>query len=85
MTETLTHATAERIAGPDRAPAEMLTVRAVAALLDCSPRHVYRLSDSGRMPKALKLGALVRWSRSAVLNWIANGCPRVGREKGGAA
>jgi len=65
--------------GGDRTPREpsaMLDVRAVAALLGCSARHVYRLADAGRMPRPLKLGALCRWPRKALLAWIDEGCPR---------
>ncbi|MEX0885878.1 MAG: helix-turn-helix domain-containing protein [Phycisphaeraceae bacterium] len=63
--------------------AELLDVQAVAQLLGgCSPRHVYRLADAGKMPRPLKLGALVRWRRETLLNWIADGCPSVRR--GGA-
>ncbi|MBK9120703.1 MAG: helix-turn-helix domain-containing protein [Phycisphaerales bacterium] len=51
-------------------------VRAVAGLLGCSANHVRRLSDAGRMPKPLRVGGLVKWRRSDVLDWIANGCPR---------
>ena len=36
--------------------AKLLDVQAVAEMLGCSPRHVYRLSDAGRMPAPLKLG-----------------------------
>jgi len=50
-------------------------VQAVAELLSCSTRHVYRLSDAGKMPAPLKLGALVRWSRASIDSWIADGCP----------
>lgn len=53
----------------------MLSVDDVAALLACSARHVYRLADMGRMPCPVKLGALVRWSRAGILDWIARGCP----------
>lgn len=53
----------------------MLSVDDVAALLSCSSRHVYRLADMGRMPRPVKLGALCRWSRSAILDWIGAGCP----------
>jgi excisionase family DNA binding protein len=60
----------------------MLDVRAVAALLDCSVRHVYRLADAGRMPRPVKLGALVRWRRAEVESWIADGCPAVTKRKG---
>lgn len=53
----------------------LLDVQTVAALLDCSPRHVYRLSDSERMPRPLKLGSLVRWRKDDVRQWIDAGCP----------
>ena len=56
------------------APA-LLDVRAVAALLGCSTRHVYRLADAGRMPPPVRIGALVRWPRRCVEDWIAAGCP----------
>jgi excisionase family DNA binding protein len=63
-------------------PSALLDVRAVARLLHCSPRHVYRMSDSGRMPPSIKLGASIRWRRLELSQWIADGCPpvrRVGR------
>ena len=55
--------------------AGMMDVEAVARLLSCSSRHVYRMADMGRMPRPVKLGALVRWSRAIVMEWIAQGCP----------
>jgi excisionase family DNA binding protein len=54
--------------------AKLLDVRAVAEMLGCSQRHVYRLSDAGRMPAPLKLGALRRWSAVAIGEWIDQGC-----------
>ena len=60
------------------APA-LLDVQAVAEMLGCSARHVYRLSDAGRMPPPVKLGALVRWSAGAIREWIDAGCPSVRR------
>lgn len=57
--------------------AELLDVHAVATILRCSPRHVYRLSDGGKMPRPLKIGASVRWRRADIENWIAEGCPAV--------
>jgi excisionase family DNA binding protein len=56
------------------ATAQLLDVQAVAALLDCSPRHVYRLADAGRMPAPVRLGALVRWRRQDLDAWLAAGC-----------
>lgn len=52
---------------------ELLDVMAVAALLSCSPRHVLRMARSGRMPPAVKVGRLRRWSRRSIELWIANG------------
>ncbi len=73
--------------GPETRPAvtaELLDVGAVAALLGCSKRTVYRLSDGGRMPRPVKLGQLVRWRRAAVLEWIDGGCQPVRVTKGAA-
>jgi excisionase family DNA binding protein len=65
--------------------AQLLDVRAVAAILNCSARTVYRLADGGLMPRPRKLGSLVRWSKSEIEAWIAAGCPQVRtKSKGGA-
>jgi excisionase family DNA binding protein len=61
----------------------LVDVRAVAKLLGCSARHVYRLSDGGRMPAPVRLGALVRWRRQELDAWIAGGCKPVRAAKGG--
>jgi excisionase family DNA binding protein len=52
----------------------LLTVSEVARLCGCSPRTIHRLSDGGKMPRPVKIGALVRWEREALYNWIAGGC-----------
>jgi excisionase family DNA binding protein len=69
--------------GPAPPPA-LLDVQAEARLLDCSPRHIYRLADAGRMPPPVRLGALVRWPRQAIESWIADGCPPRGGNRGRA-
>jgi predicted DNA-binding transcriptional regulator AlpA len=53
----------------------MLNVAAAAEMLACSARHVYRLAYTSKMPRPVKLGALVRWSRQVIEDWIAQGCP----------
>ena len=55
--------------------ARLLDVNTVAQLLSCSTRHIYRLADSGRMPRPRKLGALVRWDRIELEKWLADDCP----------
>jgi excisionase family DNA binding protein len=66
---------------PAKGPSRLLTVEAVASMLDVSKRTVYRLSDAGRMPRPVKLGGAVRWDGTAISSWIAAGCPNV--DKGG--
>lgn len=56
---------------------ELLNVKAVAARLDCSPRHVYRLVDAGKMPAPVRLGVLVRWRKAELDEWLDAGCPPV--------
>ena len=76
-------ATIERIDGTDADSGKqsaMLTVHDVARMLNCSSRTVYRLCDSGRMPRPVKLGALVRWPREMIEQWIAEGCPNLRKE-----
>ena len=78
------------VSSPSATPAqstELLDdVIAVAAALNCSPRHVYRLADAGKMPAPVRLGSLVRWQRAAITAWVADGCRPVRHvaAKGGA-
>lgn len=53
---------------------ELLSVRAVGEMLGCSPRHILRLAEAGRMPAPVRLGHLVRWRRAEVLQWLEGGC-----------
>jgi excisionase family DNA binding protein len=57
-------------------------VKIVATKLYCSPRHIYRMADSGRMPRPIKLGSLVRWDLDELDRWIESGCPSVRSMKG---
>jgi excisionase family DNA binding protein len=63
------------VALPSAEEVRLLDVNAVARFLSCSARHVYRLADSGRMPRPQKLGALVRWDRIELEKWLADDCP----------
>lgn len=86
MNATTANAADGRTVGPDPRPAvsaELLDVGAVAAMLNCSRRHVYRLADGGRLPRPVKLGQLVRWRRAELLQWLDEGCPAVRSARGG--
>jgi len=60
-------------AGANYGDAAMLSVKQVAKILNCSTRHVYRMSNAARMPRLVKLGSLVRWPKKAIEVWVANG------------
>ena len=63
--------------------AALLDVRAIAMILGCSSRHVYRMSDSGAMPRPVRLSVLVRWRKTDIERWIADGCPSCRQARGG--
>ena len=73
--------TGERIAGPEARAAEpvLVDVHEVARMLGCSWRGVYRHCDAGALPRAVRIGRLVRWRRRDILEWIEAGCPAVRR------
>lgn len=75
-------------AGPEprtAVAAELLGLRDVCAMLGgCSARHVYRLADSGRLPRPIKLGALLRWRRAELREWLDGGCHPVRTARGAA-
>ncbi len=50
-------------------------VKTLAAFLHCSPRHVERLNSSGRLPRPIRIGRLVRWPHDEITAWIHAGCP----------
>ena len=54
---------------------ELVDVRGVSAMLACSQRTVWRLSDGGKMPLPIRIGKLVRWRRKDLEEWIQRGCP----------
>lgn len=56
---------------------KLIDVKEVATILKASSRTIYRLSDKGKMPRPVKLGALARWRVDELSDWINSGCPIV--------
>ncbi|MCL4207592.1 MAG: helix-turn-helix domain-containing protein [Pirellulaceae bacterium] len=81
MTVTKPGAPAVELAAVELAAA-LLDVQNVAALLNCSPQHVRRLADSGKMPRPIRLGGLVRWRKTDLESWLDRGAPSC-RDGGG--
>lgn len=44
-------------------------------LLKISERKLWQMWNSGLMPKPMKIGRVVRWSRDALIEWVLEGCP----------
>lgn len=53
----------------------VLTAEEVAELLCISRAHVFRLQNSGRLPKPIRLGRAVRWPRRTLEAWLEAGAP----------
>jgi len=56
---------------------ELLTRDQVAEYLACTPRHISRLAARGGIPQPMRIGKMVRWRRSDLDRWVADGCPPV--------
>jgi excisionase family DNA binding protein len=54
----------------------LIDVKVVAAMLDCSARHVVTLAREGRIPQPVRLGRLARWRRDEITSWLAAGCKK---------
>ncbi len=55
----------------------LLDVQRVAQLLGVSPRHVWRVVDSGHFPAPISMGGkLKRWSLQEVQDWIVDQAAR---------
>lgn len=53
----------------------LIDAKALAKLLSCSIRSIWRLKSSGKIPTPVRVGASVRWPTETVREWIAMGCP----------
>jgi excisionase family DNA binding protein len=59
------------IRAAEKVAAGTYTVRDLAALLQCSERHVWRQVDLNAIPGKIVVGRLVRFSRDVVDRWLA--------------
>lgn len=61
---------------------ELLSAAEAADMAGAAKRTWWRYVSSGRAPAPVRLGGLVRWRRSELVEWIAAGCPRCRKEAG---
>ena len=52
----------------------LIRVEELAAILGCSPRFIRKLRNAERLPRAFRIGQLVRWRLGAVRFWIWKRC-----------
>ena len=62
---------------------ELIDIKEVARVLGVSVRLAWRLRDSGKLPAEVRIPSsrLVKFRRSDIENWIADGCPDPRRVK----
>jgi predicted DNA-binding transcriptional regulator AlpA len=64
-------------------PPAVIDVKALAALLCVSERHVWRMHDRGALPECVRIGACVRWRRQDIDAWIRDGCKPIRQARRG--
>lgn len=53
---------------------QLATAKEVAGMLGISPRTVFRLRSSGRLPKPVSIGGSIRWKLSDIQLFIECDC-----------
>jgi excisionase family DNA binding protein len=67
------------IFGGQRPPEDkglLIDSRQAAKLLKVGERTLWRMWNSGTMPKPIRIGNAVRWSYEEIQAWVVAGCPR---------
>jgi prophage regulatory protein len=55
-------------------PQLAISARELAEMLKVSLRQIWRLNASGKLPKPVRIGGSVRWSRQEIVEWFEAGC-----------
>lgn len=74
--QRVTGTQASLVATPTDERALLLAVEEVSQLVGISVRQVQRLKSLGQFPKEVRIGGSVRWRRSDIVQWVADGCPK---------
>jgi excisionase family DNA binding protein len=67
-------AKAAKVREPIEEPPAVLTVDELAAMLRVNRKTLYASFRAGEIPGGRRIGAAIRFSRDAVLRWLADGC-----------
>jgi len=52
-----------------------ISARDLKEMLNVSLRQIWRLNSAGKLPRPIRLGGSVRWSRAEIQQWFEAGCP----------
>ncbi len=75
--QRVTGTQASLVAKPTDERALLLTIEEVSRLIGLSVRQIQRLKSLGQFPKEVRIGGSVRWRRSDIVQWVADGCPKL--------
>ena len=53
----------------------LVKAKDLAEMLSVSPRHIWRMKSSGKLPRAIEIGNCVRWKLVDISDWLTMGCP----------
>lgn len=67
-------ATRRKVQEPVEEPPAVLTVDELASMLRVNRKTLYASFRAGEVPGGPRIGAAIRFSRDAVLRWLAEGC-----------
>ncbi len=54
---------------------QLLTATQVGLMLALSKQQIFRLNSSGKLPRPIKIGGVVRWLLTDIARWQILGCP----------
>lgn len=54
---------------------QFLTAKQLATMLSVSPRSVWRLKASHKLPRPVQIGGSTRWRQFDIESWQDKGCP----------
>jgi excisionase family DNA binding protein len=66
-----------------QAAPELLTVRETAALLGYSEANIYKMAEANQLPGIKRIGRRLRFSRVALVSWLASDEQRASRPRKG--
>jgi len=54
--------------------ADLLSVKELARRLGVGERSIHRWHDAGVLPRAVRIGRLLRWKRTDIDSWLRDDC-----------